>query len=110
MRVVRENTRSAIVNIAGSDCAAGIFVIRAFEDRQVIDVIATHRCQPKVHCADSESRFLAMKKFSCWLASRLIVARQNRFFARIAPADSQCDFLVAMVSYSRRTLHARSRA
>ena len=37
-------------------------------------------------CADSESRFLAMKKFSRLTAARRIVARQNRIFARIAAA------------------------
>jgi hypothetical protein len=33
-----------------------------------------------------------MKKFSCSPASRLIGARQNRFFARIAATDSQRHF------------------
>jgi hypothetical protein len=74
----------AIADIAGSDCAAGIFVIHALNDRHAADVVATHRGLPKTHCADSESRFLAIKKFSCSPASRLIVARQNRLFTRIA--------------------------
>jgi hypothetical protein len=33
-----------------------------------------------------------MKKFSCSPALRLIAARQNRFFERIATADSQIHF------------------
>jgi len=37
-----------------------------------------------------------MKKFSCSAALRLIAARQNRIFARIAAADS-----LAMISTSR---------
>jgi hypothetical protein len=73
-----------IANIAESSCAAGIFVIRAMYDRYAFDVVATHRWRPKALCADSESRFLAIKKFSCPPASRLIGARQNRIFARIA--------------------------
>jgi hypothetical protein len=35
-----------------------------------------------------------MKKFSLSPPSRLICARQNRFFARIAAADSRARFLV----------------
>ena len=92
MRAVRENAMQTNVSIAGSACAAGVFVINTFDDRRAFDVAATHRCRLKAYCADSESRFLAIKKFSCPPASRLIVARQNQFFARIAAADSQCDF------------------
>jgi hypothetical protein len=36
-----------------------------------------------------------MKKFSRSAASRLIVARQNRIFARIAAADSLARFSVS---------------
>jgi hypothetical protein len=67
-----------------SACATGVFVIRAFDDLGAVDVIATDRSRPKPRCADSESRFLAMKKFSWLPASSVIAARQNRFFARIA--------------------------
>jgi len=98
MRVVRENTTLSIVNIAGSCCTAGTSALRAFDDRCAIDVIATHRCRSQPRCADSESQFLAMKKFSWQPASRLIVTRQNRFFARIAAADSRCDFSRAAAS------------
>ena len=89
MRIVRAKPTPAIVNIAGSACAAGVFVLRTFCERGSVDVVATHRWPPKARCADSESRFLAIKKFSCSPASRLIAARQNRFFARIAATDSQ---------------------
>jgi hypothetical protein len=47
-------------------------------------IIATHRVPPEALCADSESQILAMKKFSRAETSRLIAARQNRIFARIA--------------------------
>jgi hypothetical protein len=92
MQGARENATPAIVNIAKSACATGVFVIRAFDDLHAVDVIATDRIRPKARRADSESRFLAMKKFSWLPASRLIAARQNPFFARIAAADSRCDF------------------
>ena len=108
MRAVRENAMQTNVNIAGSACAAGVFVISTFDDRRAFDVVATHRCRLKAHCADSESRFLAIKKFSCPRASRLIIARQNRIFARIAAADSQCDFSSAryIAAHGERLMHA----
>jgi hypothetical protein len=92
MRVVRENAMSAIVNIARNTCAAGISFIHASGVGSAIDVVATHQGRQKAVAADSESRFLAIKKFSCTTAWRLIAARQTRFFAGIAAADSRCDF------------------
>jgi hypothetical protein len=89
---VRENATFAIVDIAESDCAAGVFAICASDHRCPIDVVATHRCRLTACRADSESRFLAMKKFSRPPALRLIGARQNRFFEGIAAADSRRDF------------------
>src|SRR5260370_5173379 len=83
MPVVRENALHSIVNIARNADTAGVSVIRAFDDRRAIGLIATHRGRLKARCADSESRFLAMKKFSWLPASRLIADRQNRVFARI---------------------------
>ena len=58
-------------------------------DAAIIAAIATRQRQPKARRTDSESQLLAMKKFSRAPASRLIGARQNRFFARIAATDSQ---------------------
>jgi hypothetical protein len=92
MQVVHENATFAIVNITGSDCAAGISVNIAFGMQHAIAVIATHRHRPKARCADSESRFLAINKFSRSPASRLIAARQNGFFAGITAADSARGF------------------
>jgi hypothetical protein len=94
MRIMREKPIPSIVNIARSACGAGVFVIHAFDDRRANDVIANRRRRPKARCADSESRFLAIKIFSCSPASRLILARQNRFFARVAAADSGRRFFV----------------
>jgi hypothetical protein len=92
MRVVRENTMSAIVNVAGNTCAAVVSLIHTSCVHSTIDVVATRRYRQKASLADSESRFLAIKKFSCTTAWRLIVARQTRFFAEIAAADSGSDF------------------
>jgi hypothetical protein len=89
MRIVRENTTLAIVKITESACAAVVFVIRRCNEQTNAHVVATHRCRSKAHHADSESQILAMKKFSCAEPSRLIAARQNRLFARIAETDSQ---------------------
>jgi hypothetical protein len=92
MRKVRENAASTNVNIAVNTITEGIFVIRAGRRRCAMKVVATHPGRLKTRCADSESRFLATNKFSCPPASRLIGARQNRIFARIADADSRRDF------------------
>jgi hypothetical protein len=75
---------AATVDIAGNACAAGVFANGAFEDRLAADIIAQLEDRRKAGYVDSESRILAIKKFSCPPASRLIGARQNRFFARIA--------------------------
>src|SRR6266481_1999590 len=93
MRDERENPATPTVNIARSACAAGASVIDSLNDRRAVDVIATDRDRLKARCADSESRFLAIKKFSWSTASCRIAARQNRLFARIAASDSQLRFL-----------------
>jgi hypothetical protein len=61
----------------------------ASRDADITGLIATRQHRPKARRTDSESQLLAMKKFSWLPASRLIGARQNRFFARIAATDSQ---------------------
>jgi DNA segregation ATPase FtsK/SpoIIIE-like protein len=65
MQAGQENPTPTIVNIARSARAAGVSVIHALNDRRSVDVITTHQCRLKARCADSESRFLAIKKFSC---------------------------------------------
>jgi hypothetical protein len=74
----------AIVKSTRSDCAAVVFEINTSGNRRAIPRVAIARSALNRACADSESRFLAMKKFSRRPASRLIDARQNRFFTRIA--------------------------
>src|SRR3981189_1082832 len=101
MRYERENPTPPTVNIARSACAAGTSVIDSLKSRRAVDVIATDRDRLKARCADSESRFLAIKKFSWSTASRRIAARQNRFFARIAATDSRRDFW--FVRYTSRS-------
>jgi hypothetical protein len=92
MRVVRENTMSAIVNVVRNTCAAVVSLIHTSYVHSTIDIVATRRYRQKASLADSESGLLAIKKFSCTAAWRLIAARQTRFFAGIAAADSWCDF------------------
>jgi hypothetical protein len=65
MRKVQQGPASTFVNIAGSACAAVVSEIRIIDDRDAIDVVATHRCRAKAARADSESQILAIKKFSC---------------------------------------------
>jgi hypothetical protein len=55
----------------------------------MIEVIATHLHPPKAARMDSESQTLAIKKFSPPARQRLIGARQNRIFGRIATTDSR---------------------
>jgi hypothetical protein len=64
MRVVRENSALVFVNIEGNDCAAGVSAIHTLGVLRIIGVIATHQSGPEPRRADSESHFLAMKKFS----------------------------------------------
>jgi hypothetical protein len=111
MRIARENAALAIVNTTRNPCAAVVFALRMLIDQHQFDVAATHRYPQKACRADSESRFLAMKIFSWSAALRLIVARQNRIFARIAVADSQArDFGIArsIAAYGEQLMHARA--
>jgi hypothetical protein len=96
IRIVRANSTSTIVKIAGGDCAAGISSLRVGSEQHPVGVAATHLHQRKALGVDSESRILAIKKFSCKQPSRLIAARQIRFFARIAETDSRGRFARAM--------------
>src|SRR5271169_3053551 len=79
----REEPQQTILDIARSDCTTAVSEIHALDDRHFVNVIASHESGPNARCADSESRFLATKKFSCSPASCLVAARQNGFFARI---------------------------
>jgi hypothetical protein len=64
MRIVRENLDLANVKITGNACAADVFLTRAQRAQHAARIVATHQAQPKALCADSESRILAIKKFS----------------------------------------------
>jgi hypothetical protein len=88
---VRENATSAIVNVKRKPCGAVVSAIHTSRDQYAINLVATHRRPQKAPRVDSESQFLAIKKFSCTTAWRLIAARQTRFFAEIAAADSGRD-------------------
>jgi hypothetical protein len=88
MRKMQQRSTSAFVNIAGNACAAAISAIRFIDTRDAIDIGATHRRRRKGSSADSESGILAIKKFSRFPRRRLIAARQNPIFGRIAATDS----------------------
>jgi transposase len=92
MQKVQQRPASTFVNIAGNTCATDVFAIHACDDRCAIGVIATRRDRPKAAGVDSESQILAIKKFSWSQRLRLIGARQNPIFGRIAASDSQAVF------------------
>jgi hypothetical protein len=100
MREAQHRSASAFVNIAGNACAAVVSLIRIFHSQHAIGVVATRRGGPKTRGADSESGFLAIKKFSWVSRKRLIAARQNRIFGRIVATDSQRRFAVATIDGS----------
>lgn len=58
----------------------------------MFDVVATRRRCEKAVGVDSESQFLAIKKFLWSRRRRLTRARQNRIFGRIATTDSETRF------------------
>jgi hypothetical protein len=70
--------------------------------RRAFELKVTRRRRLTAYRADSESRFLAMKKFSRLTAARRIAARQNRFFVRIAAADSTTPIAAEMRQRGRR--------
>src|SRR4051794_19577381 len=84
MQIVPENSTSPIVNIAGNACAADALDIGAARAQRRERLVATRPPNTKACRADSESRILAMKKFSRAAPSRRIGARQNLISARIA--------------------------
>src|SRR5450631_2056923 len=102
MQKVQQRPTSTFVNIEGNACATDVFAIHSFDDRCAIDVIATHRDRSKADRADSESQNLAMKIFSWSQRWRLIGARQNRFFGRIARTDSLGRFSVVTINPGTR--------
>jgi hypothetical protein len=101
MQKVQLQSTSEFVSVAGNACGAAIFLIHVFNAQRACDVITPHpRCR-KARCATPESGFLAMKKFS-WIArKRLIGARQNRTFGRIAVTDSQGHVVVETIDRLR---------
>src|SRR5258707_10289808 len=102
MQKVQQRPASTFVNIEGNACAADVFAIHAHDDRCAVGVIATHRDGSKAASADSESQNLAIKKFSWSQRWRLIGARQNHFFGRIAGTDSQARFSVVTMNFGSR--------
>jgi hypothetical protein len=93
-QVVYENSTLVFVNVAGNACATGISAIRMQRVVCVVYAQATHRLRSKSSRGDSESGFLAMKKFfdtnSLWLAA----ISPNRLSGESQPVRfGQCDLL-----------------
>jgi hypothetical protein len=106
------NAVRPFVNIDRNACAAGTFVTHASADRHIIDAATRHRWRLKARCADSESQFLAMKKFFVFTA---IASRRRSpepaFRANRPDRFGSREFVRAtMKRCSRRTIDASSRA
>jgi hypothetical protein len=96
------------VNVAANTITADVSCIRDLDHRCAIDVIARRRQHQKDLRADSESQILAIKKFSWKQPRRLIEARQDRIFERIATGDSQAVSRCAMPDFHRSGRSARA--
>jgi hypothetical protein len=66
-----------------------LFANHTMHARCARTIIASLLHALKVRCGDSESAFLAMKKFSCLTSSGLANARQRGSLLRITISDSQ---------------------
>ena len=89
IQITRENSTSTFVKVAGSDCAAAIFFIRYTSNLQRMFVAPSRSGKRKSPCADSESRFLAIKKFSGKPWTLAVRRSRADIFLRIAKCDSQ---------------------
>jgi hypothetical protein len=111
MSTTREKPMPAVIDSTRSGCAAGAFVNRSLSYRQAFDAATNHGSRLKAVFADSESRFLAIKKFfvltgfASHRRSPKPVFRPNRrrlirdgFSSRDAPE-----------AYDERLVHARMR-
>jgi hypothetical protein len=93
MQKTQGRSTPSIVDVAENACIEVLFVTHASCAPCVRNLIAHRPSSPKGMFADSESQIFATKKFSRPPSSRLNAARQIRFLARIATADSQLCFL-----------------
>jgi hypothetical protein len=87
--------------------------MRALRDQTTIDVVASHRSRLKAPCVDSESRFLAIKKFFAPTGFASLRARQNRSFGRNAATDSLARFFAFAqcgVTHGEQSVHNRARS
>jgi len=72
MRTSFENPSATVINFARCACIAALSVDEQFIDRYLDEVVAARVSLVRAACADSESRGLAIKKFLCSAALRLI--------------------------------------
>jgi hypothetical protein len=80
---MRNELRISPAENSGNGCATDVSAACEFGGRRFADVVSPHVGRPNVRCADSESRFLAIKKFSPRAASHHHGVSQNHLFARI---------------------------
>jgi hypothetical protein len=92
MREMREITASTNVKIAANPFIQGICASCIMDSGRSHRQRASRGASFGARCADSESRFLAIKKFSGVARHRLIGTRQNRIFQRIEITDSLAGF------------------
>ena len=112
MRTARKKPTPTIVRITRNICATGISCIRTLRDKTPIDVVEGRRASLKALCVDSESRFLAIKKFFVLAGFASLRARQNRSFGRIAATDSAARFFAftrCVVADGEQSVHDRAR-
>src|SRR5262249_11883096 len=88
-RKMSDVSTSSIVENAENAFIEVLFLIHVMCVRCARMITASLTHASKGSCADSESAFLAMKKFSCLTTSGLANARQRGSLLRITITDSQ---------------------
>lgn len=101
MQVVRKNPALVFVDIAGNACATGISAICAQRAACLFNAEATYVRSSETPRADSESGFLATKKFFDTNSLCLGEVGRNRFSDRVAARDDSAMRLIARTSNAR---------
>jgi hypothetical protein len=86
---MRELSALSIIENAENTFTEVVFSTHTLHARCARLLIASRAHAPKVPRTDSESGFLAMKKFSCLTSSGLANAHQRGSLLRITSIDSQ---------------------
>jgi hypothetical protein len=88
MQKIRRRCRRYLREIAGNACATALSSIRDISDRGAMTVARHRETRSNGRRADSESWFLAIKKFSRPTPSRLIALAKRGFLRESIAADS----------------------